>query len=159
MNIGIPTTFNHRRYRSRLEARWAAFFQADAWLMDVEYEPFDCSGWIPDFLLEYPSAPCLVEVKPIHRFDEETATKISDAADKFGWNGAVMLLGCNMPAHRCRDHEVRIGWLRGEPDWATIPEDCGCNFTLLDGWHCLYSSAALLRLWAEAGNATQWKAR
>jgi len=44
---GIPTDFSWRRYRSRLEARWAAFFSLLGWRF--EYEPLDLDGWIPDF--------------------------------------------------------------------------------------------------------------
>jgi hypothetical protein len=64
-----PTKYNGRLYRSRLEARVAAFFD----LMDniYEYEPFDLPGWSPDFLIN-PSEEMrkrgiigsLVEVKP-----------------------------------------------------------------------------------------------
>lgn len=58
---GIPTMFQGIRYRSRLEARWAAFFTALGW--EFEYEPFDGNGYIPDFLIKG-DAPLLVEVKP-----------------------------------------------------------------------------------------------
>ena len=40
---GIPTLYNWRRYRSRLEARWAVMFDMLGW--KAEYEPFDCDGW------------------------------------------------------------------------------------------------------------------
>ena len=59
--MGIPTTYRSTRFRSRLEARWAAFFDLVGW--SWVYEPFDADGWIPDFLIEGP-APLLVEVGP-----------------------------------------------------------------------------------------------
>lgn len=59
---GIPTTHAGTRFRSRLEARWAAFFDAIGWAW--EYEPFDLDGYIPDFVL-LGDAPVLVEVRPI----------------------------------------------------------------------------------------------
>ena len=42
----IPTMFNGRQYRSRLEARWAAFMSLCG--SKHEYEPLDLNGWIPD---------------------------------------------------------------------------------------------------------------
>lgn len=61
MNIGIPTEYGGVRFRSRLEARWAAFFDLLRW--PWEYEPIDLRGYIPDFALTFPRAPMLVEVK------------------------------------------------------------------------------------------------
>jgi hypothetical protein len=58
---GIPTTYVGTRFRSRLEARWAAFFDLVGWRW--VYEPFDTDGWIPDFLVSGPW-PYLVEVGP-----------------------------------------------------------------------------------------------
>lgn len=66
----IPTRYRHVLFRSRLEARWAAFFDLIHW--EWEYEPFDLDGWIPDFLVSFrcghSECPAghslLVEVKP-----------------------------------------------------------------------------------------------
>lgn len=58
----IPTVYNHVQFRSRLEARWAAFFDLCGW--DWDYEPFDLEGWAPDFMLKG-KTKALVEVKPI----------------------------------------------------------------------------------------------
>lgn len=57
----IETTYANCRFRSRLEAKWAAFFDALNWTWT--YEPFDADGYIPDFLIDG-DAPLLVEVKP-----------------------------------------------------------------------------------------------
>ncbi len=46
----IPTTYKGVNFRSRLEARWAAFFDLEGW--DWEYEPVDLKGWIPDFIIK-----------------------------------------------------------------------------------------------------------
>ena len=45
-----PTMYNGRLYRSRLEARVAAYFELREW--EFEYEPFDLKGWSPDFLIK-----------------------------------------------------------------------------------------------------------
>jgi hypothetical protein len=59
------------RLRSRLEARWAAFFDLVGWSWD--YEPCDFDGWTPDFALygfvresdALSRKTIYVEVKPI----------------------------------------------------------------------------------------------
>lgn len=65
-----PTPYNGVLYRSRLEARWAAFFDLCEW--EHEYEPIDLEEWTPDFYVKIPCthSECggfhglLVEVKP-----------------------------------------------------------------------------------------------
>lgn len=60
----IPTKYAGVQFRSRLEARWAAYF--DLVGLTWEYEPFDFPGWIPDFLVkgEDLEHSVLLEVKP-----------------------------------------------------------------------------------------------
>ena len=65
----IPTTYNGIRYRSRLEATWACFFDSLGW--EHEYEPFDLDGYIPDFVLRFPKKNVLVEVKPMLEIESE----------------------------------------------------------------------------------------
>jgi hypothetical protein len=58
-----PTYYRGRLFRSRLEARFAAYFEN--WPgATVEYEPFDLEGWSPDFLIQVKQITFLVEVKP-----------------------------------------------------------------------------------------------
>ena len=57
----IATKFNGIEYRSRLEARWAAFMHNIGW--EHTYEPFDGNGYIPDFIV-HGSASLFIEVKP-----------------------------------------------------------------------------------------------
>lgn len=71
-----PTWYRGVLFRSRLEARWAAFFDLAGWKW--EYEPFDLPGWSPDFWVSFPcghsecpdSHVLLVEVKPYFSLDE-----------------------------------------------------------------------------------------
>jgi len=65
----IPTHYNSVQFRSRLEARWAAFFDLIGWKWD--YEPLDFHGWTPDFLIKG-KVPALVEVKPVYFSEFET---------------------------------------------------------------------------------------
>ena len=58
----IPTVYADVQFRSRLEARWACFFDLLGWRW--EYEPFDLNGWIPDFVLRGATHDHLIEVKP-----------------------------------------------------------------------------------------------
>lgn len=80
----IPTVYRGRRYRSRLEARWAAFFDLLGW--KAEYEPFDLGGWSPDFLLTGPyGCSALVEVKPFPDLAEATVLKALGALRSRTW--------------------------------------------------------------------------
>lgn len=61
----IETNYNGYRFRSRLEARWAVFFEAA--FIDYEYEPEgfvldDGTCYLPDFYL--PQFHMYVEIKP-----------------------------------------------------------------------------------------------
>ena len=58
-----PTTYAGTKFRSRLEARWAAFFDLLGW--QWQYEPVDLNGWTPDFAIRCKDGPVYVEVKPI----------------------------------------------------------------------------------------------
>ena len=60
--FGIPTTYAGTQFRSRLESRWACFFDLVKW--PWEYEPIELDGYIPDFVLPFEAGPLLVEVKP-----------------------------------------------------------------------------------------------
>ena len=106
MNYGvkaIETRYAGTVFRSRLEARWAAFFDVLGW--PWTYEPFDLDGWSPDFMLQpvytgrensggfEQSNPVLVEVKPIDGFCAETANRMSNALDKSGNELEPLLVG------------------------------------------------------------------
>lgn len=61
----IETIYNGYRFRSRLEARWAVFFDVLGIKYEYEKEGFDLgeAGWyLPDFWL--PTFGCWVEIKP-----------------------------------------------------------------------------------------------
>lgn len=60
----IETIYNGYRFRSRLEARWAIFFDMLQVKYEYEKEGFDVDGvwYLPDFYL--PDYSCWVEIKP-----------------------------------------------------------------------------------------------
>ncbi|MDH0117390.1 hypothetical protein N7379_23155 [Rhizobium pusense] len=76
----IPTRYNSVQFRSRLEARWAAFF--DLAEIKWDYEPFDLDGWTPDFLIKG-KVPALIEVKPLY-FSEFESLSIDQAKTAAG---------------------------------------------------------------------------
>ena len=61
--FGIPTLYAGCMFRSRLEAKWAAFFDILGW--EWFYEPSDLNYHIPDFKLAFPSETLGASVKPI----------------------------------------------------------------------------------------------
>lgn len=68
----IETRYNGYRFRSRLEARWAVFF--DTLEIPYVYEPegfeLDEAGrYLPDFFL--PEENCWIEIKPTYPTDKE----------------------------------------------------------------------------------------
>lgn len=72
----IETKYNGYRFRSRLEARWAVFFDAlgIAWEYEVEGFNLGSDGWyLPDFWL--PEFNAFVEIKPTFEAMSEDAKK------------------------------------------------------------------------------------
>lgn len=85
----IRTNYKRYSFRSRLEARWAAFFDAIGW--QWEYEPLDLDGYIPDFSIELRAGPMLLEVKP-----ELTISLLDQYQRKpaaCGWEGPILIVG------------------------------------------------------------------
>lgn len=95
--------YRQYEFRSRLEAKWAAFFDLCRW--PWSYEPVDMNGWIPDFAIG--ERPILVEVKPFFHADEwgDTITKIVNA----GCRQDVLLLGAD-PTWTAAANEYRLDY-------------------------------------------------
>lgn len=88
MSAGIETTYKSIRFRSRAEARWAAFFDLCGW--DWSYEPIDLAGYIPDFILHM-NIDVLVEVKGGALGADELRPHIAKI-ERSGWRGEALLL-------------------------------------------------------------------
>jgi len=106
------TAFAGIEFRSRLEARWAAFFNALRW--SWVYEPLDLGVWSPDFLLRGATS-VFVEVKPITAFDSSVADKIDKGMAAWRADNATspaegMLLGVS-PFVEPADGATCIGWI------------------------------------------------
>lgn len=96
-----PTMYGGLQFRSRLEARWAAFMDLAGWLWD--YEPTETESWNPDFKVSFfcghsecPSGhTLLVEVKPIETVEQLKDEKVYDLLDSFGGEiGGIRVDGC-----------------------------------------------------------------
>jgi hypothetical protein len=180
----IETTYAGVNFRSRLEARWAAFFDLVGWHWD--YEPLDLRGWIPDFMIKG-YRPILVEVKPFFDHGDDvvaiTQRKIESAYDgpmevlllgaTLGWGTclsepAIGLLGCRYGLWFCATNDgVDPHW-----EWENAASQCdGRDFCAeysgfghrisgdWDGDHHMVGTddSKLLALWREAGNRVQWR--
>lgn len=164
----IPTTYASVRFRSRLEARWAAFFDLLEW--DWDYEPLDLCGYIPDFIVDakkwqFPD-PFLVEVKPFLSLDEcldDAKAKI----DSSGWDGKSVIVGAKLHPYVGAD---RLCAYTGD---AVRTGPIGCRGTWWSGHIGRYGfddndhesctsiededEALILGMWREAGNRVQWR--
>lgn len=178
----IETMYKGIRYRSRLEATWAAFFDLVGWR--YEYEPVDFNGWIPDFVL-LGKSPVYVEVKPVYEFPEDVADKISQS----GCENEVLIVGMTIPLpSEDSIGNLKLGWLSEheglcEPQrwWAeAIPGFWTNSHKQLDFCHsmgsyqgrinhgydggcygenpnCIDIEMYIKTNWALAKNITQWK--
>lgn len=150
---GIPTLYSGVRFRSRLEARYAAWFDE----VDVgwEYEPAldqadqgGLSGWLPDFALTLASGLVLAECKPALKTDDFLPAMAK--AEASGARGPVVLLG----ARWIRRQETGSGPLCLRAILSAPARAAWVPFLLVDG------SPDLLELaWKSAGNRTQWRRR
>lgn len=93
--LGIATEYAETQFRSRLEARWASFFDTIGWRWT--YEPIDAEGYIPDFLI-HGERPLFVEVGPcVTRRDyEKKAQKAAGNADHLRQD--ILILGVDWRA-------------------------------------------------------------
>lgn len=144
----IPTVYNGIRYRSRLEARWAAMFDQLGW--EAIYEPVDLGTWSPDFQIRkaHGNASGLVEVKPITQFDAEIAQKMTDAVIASNFDGALLLLGIAPFIDRAG---MSIGWL-GSGRHPPLS-----NGSVSAHWWHASPRSDISGAWARACNAVQWR--
>jgi hypothetical protein len=118
------------RFKSRLEATWAVFFEKIGW--DWEYEPCAFDGWIPDFKISTydERINVFIEVKPISELDKDVAAKINSTtpSDSPGDPeitdsvGDVFVIIGNGPLEKPNFASVPFfGWMRERGDWGIVP--------------------------------------
>ena len=178
--MAIPTIYEGIEYRSRLEARWAAFFARLGWR--TTYEPFDGDGYIPDFLV-HGKLPMLIEVKPAAtpREYESPIEKINHGLRNAWPDGRVLIVGVDpLPL---LDNPVSTapvaGMLRDNGDWGAglwhcgppTPEVCHSHMSYAcspsgyydgnpgAGWDDLNMIAVIRDAWARACNDVKWLGR
>lgn len=89
-HIDRPTRYAGVRFRSLLEARWAALFDAVGWTWD--YEPDDLRGAAADFIVDVPGyGPTHVEIRPARDLDQ--LAKLGRRAATSGNAAGVMVFG------------------------------------------------------------------
>lgn len=185
---GIPTTYRGVTYRSRLEARWAAFFDEIQW--PHTYEPLDADGYIPDFLISG-DRPFLIEVKPAATYREyqDMTSYIWDKLTGY-WSHDVLVLGLSpLPAlgskkqwhdvcgllgeyQQLGDDDDLFAWEKGLARWCrcVICNEVGvyhddqsyrarpCGHHDGDAHLSAVSVDTIRELWATASDLTRWKA-
>jgi hypothetical protein len=116
MHRAIETRYKGRRFRSRLEARWAVVFETLGIKWDYEPEGFELGAglrYLPDFLVhfdptssvvkQWPGAGYWIEIKPTAPTDAEIQ-KLQLVVNQTGHHG-VFLCGSpwdakHLPIHR-----------------------------------------------------------
>jgi hypothetical protein len=150
-----PTWYKETFFRSRLEARWAAFFDLAEW--EWQYEPLDLLGWSPDFRVVIPCrySDChnhvlLVEVKPyctLNDFDGHPCLDYpygEKLGNTFG-EEPINVIG-RIPA----DASAAFGVSPKVTYWE-MSHGSGGGVESVDGW-----VEDVGRLWGEAGAITQY---
>ena len=178
----IPTKYQGVQFRSRLEAKWAAFFDLLNWRW--EYEPFDRAGWIPDFVIFGARQHVLLEVKPTTFKDklfDDTKGEIENALLP---DEEAVIVSYFLPQAECSPEFECVGYLAERNcyidgngneklsiDWQRAPlveRDGSIGFCSEYGHYRDrvsgdYSGgtwgnvpAEISKRWRTAGNATQW---
>ena len=110
----IPTRYKGYHFRSRLEARWAVFFDALGIRWEYELEGFeldDGTRYLPDFYL--PELHYYIEIKPLpNNFDGQPWPEEGSKEEKF------ILHLCQHPDDLSGNYYI----LFGSPGWA-VPYD------------------------------------
>lgn len=171
----IPTIYNDVKYRSRLEAKWAAMFDLLSW--KHSYEPLDFEGYIPDFIITSSNEHMFVEVKgaidqknlfgmcsKMRLFAKEKRRECiavgayMEEEPYLTIRGIMHGLTCGIRIHGGRHHTLFIKW---------------CNvcekYTLPFGYanKCFFCQShtdelsehlklQLVKMWKNAANITQW---
>lgn len=182
--MAITTIYKGIEFRSRLEARYAAFFTRLGW--PFTYEPFDGDGYIPDFAIHGPR-PLLVEIKPAATFGDFEAPigKVTNGV-RAHWPHDLLILGVDpLPiltsdawptwpaAGLLGEHDGDGNWTWGTALWFSCGNcgqdgvfhdhmtyagrPCGCY----QGDHYLNEplSAYIKTLWDDATNDVKWRGR
>lgn len=144
----IETIYDGYRFRSRLEARWAVFFNAAG--IEYQYEPegFDLEDvgyYLPDFYL--PKFAAYVEIKPLSVSDTEEQEAKKKLERMFcGKDGIIVILlkgdpvdmQMQMYANDANDSGGGEGW------WNTEEDAMRFMLSVEDGWSEEYGDPCIM---------------
>lgn len=151
----IETRYNGVKFRSRLEAKWAAMFDIVGWAWT--YEPRDFRGWIPDFAIHV-YRDIYVEVKPVSGFPAAVAKKMTDS----GCDERMMIVGERVPLvsgssffgwYSTSDSEFEIVGFSPAEDHM-FP---GSRFGFMEAYGYHSDHREVTYLWREAGNRVRYE--
>jgi|GEM_PF-985427 len=150
-----PTKYDGVLFRSRLESRWAAFFNLVKWQWD--YEPIDLRGWVPDFRVIFPcthsecngSHTLLAEVKPYYNLNEFAGHPCTKYPFGYFYDQHGIITDECIPA----DASASFGINPSVTEWE-MSHGCGGGIDSIDCWipNCM-------EIWKTAGNIVQWLPR
>lgn len=167
----IPTLYSGTLFRSRLEARWAAFFDLAGWQWD--YEPFDLDGWAPDLKIKtVDHSEFLCEIKPISISSHWKS--LADAFKKtkgYEVRYPVRLLGLGPESDKygqvdlclyfhgtdIRRYPAMCLFQHGEFGFPTRAESDRIGYSERWSKKIAKADAAVRKAWRTAGNRVQWQ--
>ena len=131
--ISMPTTYNGIPFRSRLEARWAIFF--DAMSTPWEYEPENFitkqGPYLPDFYLPELKSFFIVKGEELPKSEEIKCWEIAMAIDKH----FIFAVGAIPPVFNDNDRNFSLWSTRG--DWPYFFCRCTACGALTFQWYGL----------------------
>jgi hypothetical protein len=148
----IETKYRGVLFRSRLEAKWAAFFDILKWKW--QYEPCDLPKWSPDFFVcakkrlrdgELRRIPFLAEIKPYSRcsqFDDHVFMQYTTGHPLFKCEACVGL-GIDPSVSAIELESDGAGSFGPVPFSYLVSRDC--------------SDRDLVKMWRKACNKVQWR--
>ena len=125
----IETVYKGYRFRSRLEARWAVFFDTLGVPFEYEHEGYDLDGlwYLPDFWL--PEQRYWIEIKPttLTNIEMEKARRLAASSDEwqvFIFDGDPYWRGARCAFHKeVLDWALELNALSGEDIWGCYEYD------------------------------------
>jgi hypothetical protein len=152
----IETSYKGVLFRSRLEAKWAAFFDLLEW--SWKYEPVDLRGWSPDFFIfvrrksrsplrgHFREMKLLAEVKPYTSVDQFYGHQCEEHLYGHPDFDCEACVGLGIDPTCCLLH------LESDSEGSHGP----CDFDYLVNPWPDFGMQDVMDIWAQASNAVRW---
>lgn len=159
MKYGIKTYGPYNiQCRSRIEAKWAWFFEKCKW--NWEYEPIDLHFYIPDFIVTFGTKNILVEIKCDTVLS--SLSKYQSKIQKSGWTDSYVILGGKI-WYDLPKQKIYIG-ITNESKNVELLYCPTCSTYAIFHSKCIQCQGSLKspaftevrHLWSECCNLTQW---